>query len=134
MCLCSLTQVTSTRQCGSFIRLSKSMECLLEVYLQMKVKGLPKIDGPRMPHILLDIVFLIDSMLLAKVDICTNENLYWRNWLCKRITHIFLLIIILKINSFWREFWVERVTALWLKANWWTFCHWWRLCAKKVNS
>ena len=31
------------------------------------------------------------------------------------LTHIFLFIIILKKNSFWREFWVERVTALWLK-------------------
>ena len=48
----------------------------MEVYIQMEVKELPNIDGPRMPHILLDIVFLIDSMLLAKVDICTNENLY----------------------------------------------------------
>ena len=38
------------------------MECLLEVYIQMEVKELPNIDGPRMPHILLDIVFLIDSM------------------------------------------------------------------------
>ena len=38
------------------------MECLLEVYIEMEVKELPNIDGPRMPHILLDIVFLIDSM------------------------------------------------------------------------
>ena len=30
------------------------MECLLEKYLQIKVKGLPNIYGPRTPHILLD--------------------------------------------------------------------------------
>ena len=52
------------------------MECLLEEYLQMKAKGLPNISGPRMPHLLLDIVFPIDSMPLAKINICTNENLY----------------------------------------------------------
>ena len=34
----------------------------MEVYIEMEVKELPNIDGPRMPHILLDIVFLIDSM------------------------------------------------------------------------
>ena len=42
----------------------------------MKAKELPSVDGPRTPPILLDIVFPIDSMPLAKVDICTNENLY----------------------------------------------------------
>ena len=39
----------------------------------MKVKGLPSVDGPRTPHILLDIVFPIDSMPLAKIDICTKK-------------------------------------------------------------
>ena len=39
----------------------------------MKVKGLPNVDGPRTPHILLEIVFPIDSMPLAKVHICTDE-------------------------------------------------------------
>ena len=73
MCICTVIRVTSTRQC---IRLSKSVECVLEEYLQKKVKGLPNVDGPRTPHILLDIVFPIDSMPLAKIDICTNENLY----------------------------------------------------------
>ena len=42
----------------------------------MKVKGLPNLDGPRTSHILLDIVFPIGSMPLAKIDICANENLY----------------------------------------------------------
>ena len=42
----------------------------------MKVKGLPNADGPRTPHILLDIAFPIDSMPLAKIDIFANENLY----------------------------------------------------------
>ena len=51
------------------------MECLLEEYLQIKVKGLPKVDGPRTAQIVLNIVFLIDSMPLAKIDICTNGNL-----------------------------------------------------------
>ena len=51
------------------------MECLLEEYLQIKVKGLPNVDGPRTAQILLIIVFLIDSMPLAKIDICTNGNL-----------------------------------------------------------
>ena len=32
------------------------LECHLEEYLQMKVKGLPNEDGPRKPHILLGIV------------------------------------------------------------------------------
>ena len=45
-------------------------------YLQMKVKGLPKVDGPRTSHILLDIVFPIDIMSLAKTYTCTNENRY----------------------------------------------------------
>ena len=57
-------------------KIIQSVECLLEVYLQMKVKGLPSVAGPRTRHILLDIVFPIDSMPLAKIDICTNENLY----------------------------------------------------------
>ena len=48
----------------------------MEEYLQKKVKGLPNIDGPRTPRILLEIVFPIDSMPLAEIDICTNENLY----------------------------------------------------------
>ena len=95
-------------------------------------KGITKCH--RTPHILLDIVFPIDSMLLAKIDICTNENLYWRNWLCEPITGIFLFIIILIKNSFWRELWLEKVTALWLKANWWCFCHWWSICAKEDNN
>ena len=42
----------------------------------MKVKGLPSVDGPRTPHILLGVIFPIDSMPLTKVDICTNEDLY----------------------------------------------------------
>ena len=41
-----------------------------------KSEGLPSVDGHRMPHILLDIVFPTDHMPLAKVDICANENLY----------------------------------------------------------
>ena len=32
------------------------VECHLEEYLQMKVKGLPNEDGPKKPHILLGIV------------------------------------------------------------------------------
>ena len=32
------------------------LECHLEEYLQMKVKGLPNEDGPKKPHILLGIV------------------------------------------------------------------------------
>ena len=36
-------------------------------------KRLPSIDGPRTLHILLDIVFPIDSMPLAKINICANE-------------------------------------------------------------
>ena len=80
-------------------------------------KRLPSIDGPRTPHILLDIVFPIDSMPLAEIDICENESLYERNWLCELFTYIFLFIIILEKNSVWREFWVEGVTALRLKAN-----------------
>ena len=80
-------------------------------------KRLPSIDGPRTPHILLDIVFPIDSMPLAEIDICANESLYERNWLCELFTYIFFFIIILEKNSFWREFWVEGVTALRLKAN-----------------
>ena len=47
----------------------------MEEYLQIKVKGLPKVDGPRTAQILLNIVFLIDSMPLAKIYICTNGNL-----------------------------------------------------------
>ena len=35
------------KQCESFIK-SKNVECLLEEYLQMKVKGLSNLDGPRM--------------------------------------------------------------------------------------
>ena len=42
----------------------------------MKVKGLPNLDGPTTFHILLNIVFPIGSMSLAKIDICANENLY----------------------------------------------------------
>ena len=42
----------------------------------MKVNGLSNEKGPKTSHVLLDIVFLIDSMLLAKIDICANENLY----------------------------------------------------------
>ena len=41
----------------------------------MKAKGLPNISGPRMPHLFLDIVFPIDSMPLAKINICINESL-----------------------------------------------------------
>ena len=48
----------------------------MKEYLQMKVKGLTNVDGPRTPHILIEIVFLTDSMPLAKIDICTNENVY----------------------------------------------------------
>ena len=55
------------------------MECLLEEQFQMKVKEVPKVDAPRTPQILLDIVFPIDSMPSAKLHICTNENLYLRN-------------------------------------------------------
>ena len=51
------------------------MECLLEEYLQIKVKGLPNVDGPRTAQILLNIVFLIDSMPLAKIDIVQMEIL-----------------------------------------------------------
>ena len=48
------------------------MECLLDEYLQKKVKGLPNVDGPRTPNILLDIVFPVYSMLLVKIDIFTS--------------------------------------------------------------
>ena len=44
----------------------------MEEYLQMKVKGLQNVDGPRTPYILLDIVFPIDGMSLAKIGIFTN--------------------------------------------------------------
>ena len=33
----------------------------MEEYLQMKVKGLSNLDGPRMPQILFNIVFPIDT-------------------------------------------------------------------------
>ena len=49
------------------------MECLLEEYLQMKVKGLPNGDGLGTLPILLDIVFPTYSMPLAKINICANE-------------------------------------------------------------
>ena len=92
------------------------MEGLLEEYLQMNVKGLPNLGGPRTPHILLDIVFPMDSPAVGQ-----NRYLYkWKSllsWLCERIFHIFLFIIILKKNSFWSGFRVERITALRLKAN-----------------
>ena len=62
------------------------MECLLEEYLPMKVKGLPDLDSLKMPHILLNVVFPIDvfygfslsgyflssSVPLAKIDKETN--------------------------------------------------------------
>ena len=92
------------------------MEGLLEEYLQMNVKGLPNLGGPRTRHILLDIVFPMDSPAAGQ-----NRYLYkWKSllsWLCEHIFHIFLFIIILKKNSFWSGFRVERVTALWLKTN-----------------
>ena len=43
----------------------------------MKVKGLPNVDGPRTPHILLHVALPMNSTPLAKIDICTNENLYY---------------------------------------------------------
>ena len=56
----------------------------------MKVKGLSNLDGHKTPHILLNIGLPIDmfygfslpgnflsySVPLAKIDICTNENLH----------------------------------------------------------
>ena len=56
----------------------------------MKVKGLSNLDGRKTPYILLNIVFPIDIFYgfslpgsfssqgesLAKIYICTNENLY----------------------------------------------------------
>ena len=59
MCNCTF-HLMSTRQCESFIRQSKNVECLLEEYLQMKVKELLNLDGPRKPHSFLNIVFPMD--------------------------------------------------------------------------
>ena len=56
----------------------------------MKVKGLSNLDGRKTPYILFNIVFPVDmfygfslpgslssqSVSLAKIYICTNENLY----------------------------------------------------------
>ena len=52
----------------------------MEEYLQMNVKGLPNLGGSRTPHILLDIVFPMDSLPLAKIDIYTNKNLYYLDY------------------------------------------------------
>ena len=46
----------------------------------MKVKGLPNVNGPRPPHNLLEIVFPMDSIPLAKIDICANENLFYLDY------------------------------------------------------
>ena len=67
------------------------MECLLEEYLQMKVKGLPNVDGSRTPHILLDIVFPMNSIPLAKIAICTNENLYYLDYVNESLISSFSL-------------------------------------------
>ena len=68
--------VTSARPCQSFIRESKNVECLLKEYLQIKVKELSNVDGPRTPHILLNIVFPIDMFYSFSLPRNENENLY----------------------------------------------------------
>ena len=102
MCNCTLIPVTSTRQCESFIRQSKNVECLLEEYLQMKVKRLSNVDGPRTRHSFLNIVFPMDMFY--------GFSLPGKKY--ELITRIFLFIVILKKNSFERDFWVEKVTVL----------------------
>ena len=57
----------------------------------IKVKGLPDVDCSRMPHILLDIVFPIDSIPLAQIDICTNENLCYLEYANASFISSFLL-------------------------------------------
>ena len=67
------------------------MDFLLK-YLQMKLKGLSNLDGPGTPHILLNIVFLIDMFydfclpgifLLYSVPFSKNQYLHNENFLKK---------------------------------------------------
>ena len=97
MCNCTLIPVTSSRQCESFIRQSKNIECLLEEHLQVKVKGLLNLDVHKTPHILLYIVFPIDMFM---VFYCLDIS-------CRRITHIFLFIEILR-KKFLNEILVRK--------------------------
>ena len=106
----------STRQCESFIRQSKNVECLLEEYLQMKVKELLNLDGPRKPHSFLNIVFPMSMFYGFSLP---GNFLSSGVLLLKMQTYYSYLpfIVILKKNSFQREFWVEKVTVLWSEAN-----------------
>ena len=74
----------------------------MEEYLQMKVKRLSNVDGPRTPHSFLNIVFPMDMFY--------GFSLPGKKY--ELITRIFLFIVILKKNSFERDFWVEKVTVL----------------------